>query len=159
MAIKQKEKQGASERSVEAVCWSGVRCEITTPEGHTVITDEPVKRGGENSGPSPLATLTASLASCQTVQIVKVAEAMRFTHGTISITATTTTDRIASDKGSDKVMRFCAADMVINIETNEPPEKVARLQTLSEDRCPVGNLFADAGFEPAIEWNILPMAE
>ena len=50
MAIKQKEKQGASVRSVEAVCQAGVRCEITTPEGHTVITDEPVERGGENTG-------------------------------------------------------------------------------------------------------------
>ncbi len=159
MAIKQKERPGASIRSVEATCRAGVRCEITTPEGHTVITDEPPGRGGENAGPSPLACLTASLASCQAVQIVKVAEAMRFTHGTITITASTTTDRLASDKGNDKVMRFCAADLVINMETSEPPEKVARLKTLSEDRCPVGNLFADAGFEPTIDWNIVPIAK
>jgi uncharacterized OsmC-like protein len=88
------------------------------------------------------------------VQIVKVAEAMRFAHGTITITASTTTGRVASGKGDDKVMRFCAADLVINMETDEPPEKVERLKTLSEDRCPVGNLFADAGFEPTISWNI-----
>ena len=133
--------------------------EVSTPEGHTVITDEPPQRGGENAGPSPLACLTSSLAACQTVQIVKVAEAMRFNHGTISITATTTTDRLASHKGNDKVMRFCAAGMVINLETNEPPAKVERLKTLSEDRCPVGNLFADAGFEPTIDWNIVPIAK
>ncbi len=159
MAITQKERSGASVRSVELVCSAGVRCEVSTPEGHTVITDEPPQRGGENAGPSPLACLTASLAACQTVQIVKVAEAMRFNHGTISITATTTTDRLASDKGNDKVMRFCAAGMVINLETNEPPAKVERLKTLSEDRCPVGNLFADAGFEPTIDWNIVPIAK
>ena len=159
MAITQKERSGASVRNVESVCSAGVRCEVSTPEGHTVITDEPPQRGGENAGPSPLACLTASLAACQTVQIVKVAEAMRFNHGTISITATTTTDRLASDKGNDKVMRFCAAGMVINLETNEPPAKVERLKTLSEDRCPVGNLFADAGFEPTIDWNIVPIAK
>ncbi len=159
MAIVQKERSGASTRSVEAVCSAGVRCEVSTPEGHTVITDEPPKRGGENAGPSPLAYLTTSLASCQTVQIVKVAEAMRFEHGTIAITASTVTDRMDSDKSNDKVMRFCAADMVINIETDEKPERVERLKTLSEDRCPVGNLFADAGFEPTISWNILPMSD
>ena len=49
--------------------------------------------------------------------------------------------------------------MVINLETNEPPAKVERLKTLSEDRCPVGNLFADAGFEPTIDWNIVPIAK
>ena len=155
MAIRQKEKAGASTRSVEATCTAGVRCEITTPEGHTIVTDEPADRGGENTGPSPLACLTASLASCQMVQIVKVAEAMHFAHGTITITASTTTDRVASDKGNDRVMRFSAADLVINIETGEPPERVERLKTLSEDRCPVGNLFADAGFEPTIAWDIL----
>ena len=159
MAIKQKAGTAGSTRSVEATCRAGVRCEITTPEGHTVITDEPVERGGENTGPSPLACLTASLASCQVVQIVKVAEAMRFAHGTITITASTTTDRVASDKGNDRVMRFCAADLVINMETDESPEKIERLKTLSEDRCPVGNLFADAGFEPAIAWNILPLSK
>jgi uncharacterized OsmC-like protein len=158
MAIKQKAGAAGSTRSVEATCQAGVRCEISTPEGHTVITDEPVERGGTNTGASPLAFLTASLASCQVVQIIKVAEAMRFTHGTIAITASTTTDRVASDKGDDRVMRFCAADLVINMETDEPSEKVARLKTLSEDRCPVGNLFADAGFEPTISWNIQPLA-
>jgi uncharacterized OsmC-like protein len=159
MAIVQKERTGANTRSVEAVCSAGVRCEISTPEGHTIITDEPASRGGENTGPSPLACLTASLASCQAVQIVKVAEAMRFEHGTIVITASTATDRVASDKGNDKVMRFCAADLVISMETDEKQERVERLKTLSEDRCPVGNLFADAGFEPTIAWTILPMSD
>jgi uncharacterized OsmC-like protein len=159
MAIVQKERPGASTRSVEAVCSAGVRCEISASEGHTIITDEPAGRGGENTGPSPLVCLTASLASCQAVQIVKVAEAMRFEHGTIAITASTATDRVASDKGDDKVMRFCAADLVISMETDEKPERVDRLKTLSEDRCPVGNLFADAGFEPTIAWTILPMSD
>ena len=44
MAIVQKERTGASARSVEAVCTAGVRCEISSPEGHTIITDEPVPR-------------------------------------------------------------------------------------------------------------------
>ncbi|MDX1486030.1 MAG: OsmC family protein [Alphaproteobacteria bacterium] len=157
MEIRQKERAGASSRSVEAVCTAGVRCEISNPEGHTIVTDEPEARGGTNTGPSPLACLTASLASCQVVQIVKVAEAMRFTHGAITIAAQTTTDRVAGAQGDDKVMRFSAAALAISIETDETPERIERLKALSEDRCPVGNLFADAGAEPAISWTVLPM--
>lgn len=156
MAIRQKERVGASTRSIEMVCAAGVRCEISTPEGHVIVTDEPEARGGTNSGASPLAHLTASLASCQAVQIVKVAEAMRFDHGTIAISATTTTDRVESTKGGDKVMRFTAASLDIAIETDEPEARIERLKVLSEDRCPVGNLFADAGFEPEIAWSIKP---
>ena len=53
-------------------------------------------------------------------------------------------------------MRFCAAEMVVDIETDETEEKVSRLMQLAEDQCPVGNLFADAGYEPALTFNILP---
>ena len=54
-------------------------------------------------------------------------------------------------------MRFCGAKMIIDIETDEPPERLARLQKVSEDQCPVGNLFSDAGYEPEVIWNPRPM--
>ncbi len=157
MAITQKEKTTLSVRTVEAKVLHDVRIDISTPEGHTIIADEPPARGGGNEGPSPLAYFTASLASCQGVQIVKVAEAMRFKHGAIAIKASTTTDRLASTKGNDRVMRFCAASLEIDIETDEAADRVERLKVLSVDRCPVGNLFTDAGYEPEVSWNVLPL--
>lgn len=156
MAIKQKEGGGPSTRTARSLCREKVRCEIEAG-GHTIITDEPESRGGDDSGASPLAHLTASLAACQTVQIVKVAEAMRFNHGAIAIEVSTTTDRVAGVKGNDRVMRFTAATLVIDIETDEPAERLERLALLSEDRCPVGNLFADAGFAPDVKWNAKPL--
>ena len=54
-------------------------------------------------------------------------------------------------------MRFSAATLNIDIETDETPERLARLKTLSEDACPVGILFSDAGFAPTINWTVLPM--
>ena len=84
---------------------------------------------------------------------------MRFKHGAINIKASTTTDRIAPVEGDEKVMRFCGAELIIDLETNEPPQKVERLKRLAEDRCPVGNLFADAGYPPTIIWNVLPLKE
>jgi uncharacterized OsmC-like protein len=156
MDIKQKAPQGASARSASLRMEEGVRCEIEVPGGHTIVTDEAAARGGTDSGASPLAHLTAALASCQAVQIHKVASAMRFKHGAITIRCGTTTDRIAGVDGGDKVMRFCAASLDIDIETDEPKDRLDRLAKLSEDACPVGNLFTDAGFAPVITWNALP---
>jgi uncharacterized OsmC-like protein len=154
--VRQKEPVGATTRTVSSRSAGTVRCEISA-SGHTIVTDEPEARGGTNTGAPPLNHLTAALASCQTVQIVKVAKAMRFVHGAIIIEASTTTDRVAGLDGNDKVMRFCAADLIIDIETNEPADRVERLKALSEDACPVGMLFADAGYPPKIAWNVRPL--
>ncbi len=84
---------------------------------------------------------------------------MRFKHGAINIKSSTTTDKIASVEGDEKVMRFCGAELTIDIETNESPEKLERLKRLSEDRCPVGRIFTDAGYPPTVIWNVLPLKE
>jgi uncharacterized OsmC-like protein len=103
---------------------------------------------------------TTALGTCQTVQIVKVAEAMRFKHGAINIHTETVTDLIDGLEGNNNgVMHFVGATLNIEIETNEPQEKLDRLAALSEDRCPVGRLFADAGFEPECIWTAVPLKE
>ncbi len=158
MAVaRQKAPEGRRVRVVQSSCTSGVRCEIKAGK-HTIITDEPAERGGTDTGAAPLMHLTAALASCQTVQIEKVAEAMRFKHGSINIEARCTTDLIDGIEGnSNGVMQFCDAELIIDLETNETPQKIERLMALSEDRCPVGRLFDEAGYPPRVTWNIQPM--
>lgn len=157
--VKQKEQVGRRAREVRSTCKAGgVVCEISTGEGHTIRTDEPEERGGTNTGAAPLYHLAASLAACQTVQIHKVAEAMRFEHGDINIDCSATTDLIEGLEGNaNGVMHFCEAELIIDIETNESEKKIERLKKLSEDRCPVGRLFIEAGYPPRMTWNILPM--
>lgn len=156
--VREKEPSLAQVRTVDSSCKEAVLCEVKAQDGHTIITDEPAERGGTGTAASPLMHFTASLAACQTVQIVKVAEAMRFNHGAINIKAETTTDRVEGLEGKDaRVMRFCGAKMIIDIETDEPQKRLERLQQISEDRCPVGNIFTDAGYEPEVVWNVLPM--
>ena len=41
---------------------------------HTVVSDEPEERGGEDSGPSPQELLAASLASCTAITIEMYAD-------------------------------------------------------------------------------------
>lgn len=156
--VKQKEQVGRRDRDVRSVCKAGgVRCEVSA-EGHTIITDEPAERGGKDTGAPPLYHLAASLAACQSVQIVKVAEAMRFELGDINIDCAATTDLIEGLEGNaNGVMHFCEATMTIDIETDESDKKFDRLIRLSEDRCPVGRLFTEAGYPPNVTWNKIPM--
>ena len=158
MAVaRQKAPVGRRVRVVQSSCTSGVRCEIKAGK-HRIITDEPAERGGTDTGAAPLMHLTAALASCQTVQIEKVADAMRFKHGAINIEARCTTDLIDGIEGNNNgVMQFCDAELIIELETNETPQKVERLKALSEDRCPVGRLFDEAGYPPRVTWSIQPM--
>jgi uncharacterized OsmC-like protein len=162
MAVaKMKEVIGRKVRIADSKCAAGgVRCEVDVHDGHTVITDEPVERGGADTATSPLMYFTTALGTCQTVQIIKVAEAMRFKHGAINIHTETTTDLIGGLEGNNNgVMHFVGATLKIEIETNESTAKLKRLAALSEDRCPVGRLFADAGFEPECIWIAVPLSE
>lgn len=154
--VRQKEKVGRRTRVVESRCIAGTGCDVATGD-HVIVTDEAKGRGGNGEGAPPLYHLTAALASCQTVQIVKVAQAMRFKHGAINIRATATTDLVDGIEGNrDGVMHFEDAELFVDIETAEPDQKLERLMALSEDRCPVGRLFADAGYPPKMVWNRLP---
>ena len=154
--VKMKEPVVKASRSIELTCAAGVKCEISAA-GHAVISDEPVERGGGDEGPSPLVYFTASLAACQTVQIVKVAEAMRFNHGAIHVKASTTTDRLEGAHDKNIILRFSEAEMIIDIETDESEQKLERLKLLSEDRCPVGSLLEAGGAVVKTVWNVLPM--
>ena len=158
VALKKKDLVGRRSRDVKSVCKAGgVRCEVSA-EGHTIITDEPAERGGKDTGAPPLYHLAAALAACQSVQIVKVAEAMRFDLGDITIDCSAVTDLIDGLEGNTNgVMHFCEASMIIDIETDESEKKFERLIRLSEDRCPVGRLFTEAGYPPNVTWNRVPM--
>ena len=155
--VRQKTEIDAKVRKIESECKKGTYVKITTETNHAFITDEPVLAGGQDKAASPLMYLGGALASCQSVQITKVAKAMRFEHGSINIKCATTTDYIQGVLENKPVMRFCAAELIIDLETNELEKKIERLKTMAEDRCPVGRLFADAGYPPILVWNILPM--
>jgi putative redox protein len=156
-AIKLKETPEPRTRTARSVTAPGsVRCDIQL-DNHNIVIDEPPERGGKDEGAAPLLHFSAALASCQTVQVVKVAEAMRLKYGEIKIDAIVDSGMGEGRETDSKILRFIAAKMIISIETNEPKAKLERLKQLSIDRCPIGALLDDAGIEPEVEWQVLPM--
>ena len=43
--------------------------DVTMPEGHALVMDEPIFAGGGNDGPAPIDLLVASLAACKAVTL------------------------------------------------------------------------------------------
>lgn len=151
-----KEPHGWNTRTVTSVCTEGVRHEVTM-DNHSVVIDEPPERGGLDQGAAPMMHFNAAFATCQSTQIVKVADAMRFKHGKVIVTVKTDNGRYEGQEKNSEILRFVSAEMTIDIETDEPPAKIERLKNLSIDRCPVGVMLDDAGVEQKVVWNILPM--
>ncbi len=154
MEIKRKYPEGMRVRTAKLTPVAGYRFDTVVDSGHVVATDEGTHLGGSGAAPTSLETLTAAFASCQSVQVVRVAEAMRFTYANLRVTCVTTSDKVPGIKGNDANTRINGARLEIAFESAEPEARVARLKALSVDKCPIGRLFSEAGIEPEIVWQI-----
>ena len=154
MDIRQKSGPGVRVRTARLRQVKDYRFDTTVESGHVVPTDEGAHIGGTGAAPTSLETLTAALASCQSVQVVRVAEAMRFRLSNLDVTCVTTSDKIPGIKGNDAVIRIDGARLEIAFDTDESAHKIDRLKALAVDKCPIGRLFQDAGITPEIVWRI-----
>jgi len=157
MAIKLKDNPEPNSRTAKSKALSGkLRCDINMGE-HDIVIDEPPERGGDDTGASPLYHFCAALSACQTVQVAKVAQAMRVEYGEINIDTTLRTGKGAGREQDTLILRCLGVDMKISVQTSAKSGKLERLKTLSIDRCPIGALVDDAGVELNIVWEFPPM--
>jgi uncharacterized OsmC-like protein len=154
MDIKMKTAPGARVRTAKLTQVSGYRFDTAVESGHVVPTDEGTHLGGTSAAPTSLETLTAAFASCQSVQVVRVAEAMRFKLENLHVTCVTTSGKIPGIKGNDGVTRIDGARLEVAFDTDETGPRTERLKALAVDKCPIGRLFEDAGIVPEIIWQI-----
>ena len=80
---------GENTLSVEATWDGGYRCTVATRQFRIRI-DEPVKAGGEDTGPQPSEVFLASLAGCFTLALYHVAKKRGIELPDITVTATGT---------------------------------------------------------------------
>lgn len=159
MKIRVKETNETSSRVARATHLDG--CHMTVDIRHfaPLDVDEPPHHGGRDHGPTPLEYVTAGLASCQTVTIAKIAEAMRFAFSDLSVTAEAEVGWEQSTKSSAKIPRFSSCRMKVDLTTSEPEDRLETLKSLVEERCPASNLFERAGISPSISWVITKSRE
>ncbi|MGP0103098.1 MAG: OsmC family protein [Solirubrobacteraceae bacterium] len=111
----------------------GLRHEVDVNGRHTIVTDEPERLGGTDSGPAPHELLAATLASCIATMIAMYAQNRGWELGETSVEV---------DYDPDSVPRRFAVD--IHLPDGLTTDQRRRLERVAET-CPVRRAL-EAGF-------------
>jgi len=125
---------------------------VMTVRGHTVITDEKES----DTGPTPLEMTLSSLIGCEGVIINRCAEAMGFTYSRVEIEGEGEVDQRGSRGVRGVRPYFNWVTLEIRVTTGETPYRLAKLAKNVEYRCPVMNLFREAGVDVDADWVLVP---
>ncbi|HSC51191.1 MAG TPA: OsmC family protein [Gaiellaceae bacterium] len=120
----------ASSRSIPGT----LRQEVVIGDGHRLVTDEPVRIGGDGSAPAPHELLPAALAACISTTVVMYARTKEWPLARVEV------DVDYDHKATPR--RF---EVDVRLEGDLDEEQVARLERVAES-CPVRRAF-EAGFE------------
>lgn len=145
-------------RTVTARNEAGTRTEAKVRHFDIVATDEPDSMGGTNTAPSPLETVLVSLVGCDGVIINGVAKAMGFAYTAVEFECSAQID-VRGPKGVPGIRPyFERVDLKIILHTDEPPDRIRKLQDNVEFRCPVMNLLRAADVDLGVTWEVAPAA-
>ncbi|MGH8994856.1 MAG: OsmC family protein [Acidimicrobiales bacterium] len=128
------------------------RTVVTTQSGLSLVTDEPVTRGGEGTAPTPLETVIGALLGCSSVTFERAAKELTFSYTGIDFDASYTLDLRGLLGEADVRPHFQAVAVEARVHTTEAHERLGEVVELTERRCPVRNLLADAGIELSMRW-------
>ena len=130
----------------------GIRSSHTIRHFDSFSMDEPVELGGTDSGGTPLEYIAAALNGCKAVMIPLIAKEQNFTYTNISFETVGIVD-IRGLMGDENVKTyFQKVRFSLEIETEESDEALHNLKNEVERRCPVFNLFVDAGIPVDVDW-------
>lgn len=125
---------------------------VMTVRGHTLITDEK----GTDTGPTPLEMAMSSLIGCEGVIINRCAEAMGFKYSRVEIEGEGEVDQRGSRGVRGVRPYFNWVSLRIRVTTPETTDRFIKLAKNVEYRCPVMNLFREAGVEVKADWVQVP---
>lgn len=124
-----------------------------------VMVDEPIEKGGSDLAPTPLETVLAALVGCEAVVLHAVAKAIGFKNDGVEFEC----EGDANLRGARGVKGvrpyFETVRLNINVSTDEPEKRLDLLRRNVEQRCPVMNLFQDAGVSMQVDWQVTSLAQ
>jgi len=107
--------------------------------------DEPVERGGTNTGPSPTETAIAALIGCTNVIGHKCANKLGVDMGHLHISADCEFDRRGVTLAEDIDLPFRRITLTIEADGAASDDDLARVAQEVAKYCPVSKLFRQAG--------------
>ena len=124
-----------------------------------VLVDEPKEKGGTDLAPTPLETVLAGLIGCEAVVLRIVAGAIGFKYDGLVFECEGEVD-LRGARGVKGIRPyFDTVRLKINVTTDESEKKFKLLRRNVEQRCPVLNLFKDAGVTMHVEWRKTPRSK
>ena len=124
---------------------------VMTIRGHELITDEK----GTDTGPTPLEMALSSLMGCEGVIINRCADAMGFAYSAVHMEAEGEVDQRGSRGVQGVRPYFNWVRLKIIVSSAESPERLDKLAKNVEYRCPVMNLFREAGVDVVADWQLV----
>lgn len=130
----------------------GIKSTNTIREFESFKMDEPVNLGGTDAGATPLEYVAAALNGCKAVMVPLIAKELNFSFSGISFETAGYVDirGLMGEKG----VRTYFENIVftLEIETEESDEALEKLKAEVERRCPVYNMFVEAGISVEVDW-------
>lgn len=103
----------------------GVRTVVTTRDGLSIVTDEPISRGGTGSAPSPLETVVGALCGCSAVTFERATRDLGLDYGGIDFDAAYRLDGRGLLGEAEVRPYFDTVDVDSRVRTTAP-ERAAR---------------------------------
>lgn len=140
-------------RKVEAVCErDGAFRNQNVVKEFTFPIDQSIKAGGTNEAPTPMDYVLGSFNGCVLIIIERVALELDFSFWNLKAHSVGIVDR-RGVLGADGVSpHFQEVSNTIWFGTDESEERIEELKEIVAKRCPVYNLFKDAGVEIELNW-------
>lgn len=121
-----------------------------------MLVDEPKEKGGSDLAPTPLETALGALIGCEAVVMRMVASAIDFDYDGVDFECEGEAD-LRGARGVKGIRPyFETVRLKINITTDETESRLDLLRRNVEHRCPIMNLFKDAGVKMEIDWIAVP---
>ena len=120
----------------------------------SILTDEPVERGGTNNAPSPTETMLASLIGCTNVITQKIAAKHGIDVLRLKIVATAQFDRRGVSLEDEIKVPFPEIDLNIELTTRGDDADVAVLQMDLSKYCPISKILRESGTKINENWTI-----
>lgn len=137
--------------SATAECPTHARSEFAVRDLEFNV-DEPVARGGSNTGPSPTETALAALIGCTNVIGHRCAEHLGVAMGHLTIAASCDFDRRGVTLSEEIDVPFQRIELKITYDGPASEAEVARVAAEVKKYCPLSKLFTGAGTEIVETW-------
>src|ERR1700761_2972740 len=134
----------------------GMRTVIYTSGGPGMVTDEPVAFGGNGTGLTPLETVLGALCGSIGATFAAVAREAGFFYGGIEFEASFAADPRGLAGAPGLPPYFQLVRVQAQVRTTRPDPRMPEIARLTERRCAVRNLLADAGVTVDLTWNAVP---